>query len=441
MGQARTGSSGVRTFRLGVRSSLRCERGAMLVEAMVGASLLVILALGFLAALDTAARSSGDNKSRSIAATLAQEDMERLRALKLTDLTSVSESRTQTVGGVSYTIASKAAWVDDVTGNATCLGGTSTADYMKVSSTVTWASMGIVKPIKSESIVSVPNGSFGSGQGSIQAKILDRSAAGVPNVAINLSGPANTNGVTDSGGCAFWGYLPVGTYTASFSQSGWVNRAGTQDVTQATSVTGGNTTNLVFDYDRAADLDAGFDTRVGSVTQAARAKAIMVANSGLPSPSTRTFSSATLATLISSDFTLYPFTDGYAVWAGACAGADPRVYGQSAPIVTIGPAATQAVTLRVPALNIQVRKAGVPFPTARVRVRPMTAGCGSTFDGPLNSTANLQEPGLPYGDYQVCADDGIRRVTTSTIQNRAPNGTSTTTITIPTSGGTSGICS
>ena len=71
--------------------------------------------------------------------------------------------------------------------------------------------------------------------------------------------------------------------------------------------------------------------------------------------------------------------------------------------------------------------------------------CGSVFGGTglLNSSAKLTNPGLPYGDYQVCADDNngssSRRIISGTIQNRSPAGTALQTLTIPTSG-TSGPC-
>ena len=68
----------------------------------------------------------------------------------------------------------------------------------------------------------------------------------------------------------------------------------------------------------------------------------------------------------------------------------------------------------------------------------MTAGCGSTFGGTglLNTGAarKLTNPGMPYGDYQVCVSDGSKKVVSSTIQNRVAAGTAVQTLTIVTSG-------
>ena len=64
----------------------------------------------------------------------------------------------------------------------------------------------------------------------------------------------------------------------------------------------------------------------------------------------------------------------------------------------------------------------------------MTAGCGSTFGGTglLNATGTLINPGMPYGDYQVCVSDGSKKVVSSTIQDRVATGTAVTTLTIVT---------
>ena len=268
-----------RRHRRGPR--VRGEQGFALIEALVAATLLVIMALGFLAALDAAARSSADNKGRAQAASLAQQDMERMRALNVTDLTGTNATRTQVVGNVTYTIASKAVWIDDSTGNATCSGGASNADYLKVSSTVTWPTMGKIKPVTSTTIVAVPNGSFGSGQGSIQALVEDHTPTGIPGLPVNLSGPSTGTLSTDGAGCVFWGYLPVGTYTVALNQAGYVDWKGQQSVSQTQDVVGGSTSNFVFDYDRAANLDVSFDTQVGASTQVASAKSIMLGNASL----------------------------------------------------------------------------------------------------------------------------------------------------------------
>ena len=44
-----------------------------------------------------------------------------------------------TIDGVKYTVFSTASYVNDQTGLASCGNGTASADYIKISSEVTWA--------------------------------------------------------------------------------------------------------------------------------------------------------------------------------------------------------------------------------------------------------------------------------------------------------------
>ncbi len=414
----------------------------MLVEAIVSAGLLLVLAMGFLAALDAAASSSGNLKSRSVAASLARDDMERMRALKVSDLANLNATRTQVVGGVTYTIRSTTRWVDDATGTATCGSGATKTDYLRAVSTVTFPRMGTTRPVTNESLVAVPAGTFSSSTGSLIAKVNDRDGVGVAGVTVSVSGPSTASAVTDAGGCAFFGALAVGGYYVDVSQTGFVDRTGAATVRKSSSVVSGGTNSVAFEYDRAATANVLFDTQVGATVQPATATAIAYKHGAMPQ-GTMTVAAATPSATISTGAKLYPFPDPYAVWGGSCDGADPRQYGQTTPLVAFGPASSQSITVRLPALNLRVVRGGGPLSTARVRITPATPGCGSTFGGTglVNSNGNLIQPGMPYGDYNVCADDGSRRVSTSTaIQNRAPGGTGLVTLTIPTSG-SAGVCS
>ena len=83
------------------------EDGSILLEVVVGAVLVALVATAVLATIDRASASFGDNKARSLAAALAQQDQERLRSSKPAELSNLRETRTQLVGGVPYTVASR----------------------------------------------------------------------------------------------------------------------------------------------------------------------------------------------------------------------------------------------------------------------------------------------------------------------------------------------
>lgn len=403
--------------------------------------LLVIFALGFLAAVDTASKISGNNESRAAAASLAQEDIERVKALKIRDLANMNATRTAVVAGVTYSITTTTQWVDDSTGTTTCPSGATRTDYLKAISVVSWPTMGRIPPVKNETLIAVPLGTFDDATGGLIAKFLGRDGNGVPNVSVALSGTQSSSGTSDADGCAFWSGLPEGGYYIDVAQPGFVDKDGDNVIHQSGTVIGGSTNSFVFSYDRASTVTATFRTTVGGVAQADKGTDFTIANSGLSSPGTRTFSVGTAATSMTTGSSVYPFQDGYVVWSGTCAGNDPRTYSQPAVSVTTNPSATGTVVLPEPALNIQVKRGASNYPAARVRITPMTSGCGSVFGGTglLDANAKLTNPGLPYGDYKVCADDGTRNFTTGTIQNRSPAGTALQTLTIPTSG-TSGPC-
>ena len=68
------------------RLRLRQDSGFAMIEAIVAATLMVIVALGVLRGLDSAQRSSGREKARSAAAALTEQDQERLRSFRAVDL-------------------------------------------------------------------------------------------------------------------------------------------------------------------------------------------------------------------------------------------------------------------------------------------------------------------------------------------------------------------
>src|SRR3954466_7290418 len=95
------------------RDRLRSERGAALVEIMMAALLVALAATAVFKGIDGAAALSSGSKSRAIAAAIADDDQERLRALPPANLVDRSETNTVTRSGVAYTVVSSTRWVAD----------------------------------------------------------------------------------------------------------------------------------------------------------------------------------------------------------------------------------------------------------------------------------------------------------------------------------------
>src|SRR4051812_50081077 len=105
-----------------VLSRLRAARiesnsGYALIEVVVSAAVLAMVAVAVLAGVDGAQRSTGREKARSVAASLAEQDQERLRAMPVEQLATYAPGTpVLPLGGASHTGLSESEWGRDDTG-------------------------------------------------------------------------------------------------------------------------------------------------------------------------------------------------------------------------------------------------------------------------------------------------------------------------------------
>jgi len=420
----------------------RGEDGFALIETIVSAMLVVLIAIGVYTGLDAASATSGTNKARSIASDLAQADQERMRAYRASDLSNLRGSRTQIMAGTNYTIVSRADWVTDNSGTASCSGGGALANFIKISSSVTWPNMKI-KPVVLDSLVAPPNGSFNTDEGTLAVQIRDRNGDGVPGISVSLVGPETFSDVTNDQGCILAGYLVAGNYDVRFAVPGWVDRQGQTNINQSVGVVAETTTTSAFDYDRAGSAALTFQTQPSaSPVQAAQAPYASLAQSGLAAPGYRVWGAGSFQASYSATG-LFPFTSPYGAYAGNCSGADPQTYSQPRDTVSITPGGGASAVVWLPAVNLAVTRSGSPLANARVRVSNVTSGCSGVYTMTTSTAGRLrlpsspvaaQDPGLPYGTYNVCVDDGTRSVVRNGIANTARGGTAQIPMDVPTSG-------
>lgn len=426
-----------------IRRRLAADDGVTLVELIIAATVLVVVLLGVLASLDSAASTTAVNRGRTIAAGLAEQDQERMRGMRAVDLSNYHESRVVDVEGVKYTVESRSEWIRDATSTTeTCNNDGKQADYMRITSTI--STPGVigkrVRPVELTSLVAPRVGNFGPNQGTLAVQVKDHLDKPVPGVHVNLSGPSTLTDVTNDEGCAVFGHIPTGAYNATLNQAGWVDPSGVQAATKAATVTSGTTKTVAFQYAQAASVTVSFDSKVNGTVKPAKSLALTAANPGIPT-GVRVFTSATAQSSITASG-LYPFTDGYTFYAGGCPSADPEDYvpnyfASNPGFLNVSPGGSASVTVRAPALNVQVTRAltqlGAPaYPDAYVIIRSTGAGCNDTFTfNKLNATGTLPDPpAMPFGEYRVCADDRNSRpvgstnvrATTLTIKNDKPDG-------------------
>ena len=432
------------------------QAGFALMEAVIAAAVLMVVILGVLKGLDTANRSSGREKARAVASALTEQDQERLRSFRAVDLSNYEETRSVVVNNVTYTIDSKAEWVRDSTGGTeSCNSSTTQADYMRVESTTSSGFVATpIPPITMASLVAAPIGAFGTNQGTLGVQVNDRDGAGVPGMPVTISGPASMTNETNSVGCAIFAYVPVGTYTARLNEAGWVDQGGATNSSKGATVTDGDVSITTMTYDRAASVQVSFDTvtaRDGLVS--AKGTSVSGSNSSVPAgpfssaAGLRLWDPAGSVPQTSIDATsMFPFSDGYGMFAGACGGADPTNttndiddYYDTNPGAYVNPEpglASPPITLRMPSTNLKVLRNGAPIPIVQpvhIVFTSRTPGCTEKFELSAATDANgwVNTPALPFGDYQVCVDNTRllplpivlqKKTTTVNIQNRKPGG-------------------
>jgi prepilin-type N-terminal cleavage/methylation domain-containing protein len=418
--------------RLLARRLTRAEDGFALIEVMVSAMLVAILATGVLAGLDAAGSTSGANKARGIAASVAQDDQERMRAMKADDLAAArSQQSTVTVAGVNYTVQSSVRPVDEAGGG--CGDGT----LLKITSLVSWPVMRGVPNVRADSLLAPKPGSFAAGEGGLIIEIRNRSGGPQPGIPVSITGAKSDTDTTDENGCASFLYIPTGNYTVSFSKAGYVTADGTTNVSKTVGAPDGSVSNNAFDYDQAGRITANIvTTPAGGSSQADESTSLAVSHSSLPVPGARFFAAAPAVSPISTTTTLFPFTSNYSVYSGTCVGNNPSSFGQPVATTPLTPGASPTVTVTEPALNVLITgNAGAALAGATVKATSVTCGNAITFPQTTNAQGKLPKPGTPYGDYTVCAqafmNGQTRKVTAlGTKQNRLAAGSASIPIQI-----------
>jgi Tfp pilus assembly protein PilV len=436
----------------GARPPLGAQTGFALIEVVVSAALLLVIAAGVLAGIEGPARTSAKDESRSQATDLAQQDQERLRSMTFSSLVGYTQTTPITVGGVTYTRYSSAVWIHDNGDPDSCntQANANTGDYLKITSRVTPpATSG--PPVQVDSLMAAPPGQY-SNKGTLAVLLTNHLNQPVVGQGVSIAGPVNMTVPTNSIGCAVFGAVDRGTYTVTFSRAGWVDPAAVTAVSIPTSVTANSTTIVPHQYAPSGRINVTVDTKIGAAAPVTSpAKSVMVSNGGIPT-GTLTFNAPATPPEGVSSFALdvFPFTSGYNVWAGSCTANDPTKYGRPPYTATPPAAGSASVTVRQPAIDLQLTRNGTNYATTtsgKVRVIDTDTGCGTAVTTETVNTGKLaaagsQGPGFPFGDYSVCGDDSTH-FATGNIVNTDPLGSLSLPLNIPTGkkAPNAGVCS
>jgi type II secretory pathway pseudopilin PulG len=432
----------------------RSESGFALIEAIVSAAVLAMVALAVLSGVAAGNRSSAREKARAVAASLAEQDQERMRAMTVETLLAVPQVGGISVDGATYNIKSEAVLVTDAKGGTPACGSTATSsEYIHITTTVTSTIVGKrIPPVKIDSLVS-PSVAYSQSHGSLGVQILDRNGKGVANLAVAATGASVlTTQNTDQQGCVIWREIPIGNYTITVDKSGWGLTDGTPSPISKAGTVSPNTVSFVklgLDALRTAPVTIKTHSPgqnfVVAQTVASKARSITDVSALSGDHIKRTWTPGGFAGTINAT-NLFPFpTTSYAFFTGACDYESPfkliTNYGNlnanalliADPTTTPNPQAT----VYQPPVNMRVLRkwasSGTVAPNpgdvyvyftpqpgtsectdeAAYRYTTMTWptgwGTGRPTDanstGYVSQTTSSFDPGLPFGKYTVCLQD------------------------------------
>lgn len=396
--------------------SARDEGGFSLVELAMGLFIFALLATGIAASMSSSLNLTRQNRHRSVAANLAAQEMDTVRSTTFASLPVGLVTTTQSIDGVPYTIDRESEWVpqDASTGPCQAPPG-STPALLSVGVSVTWAHMGGVSPVRSETVVTPPVGTFDPNSGHVAVSVLDANAQPVSGTVVTASGPsAPAPQTTTSDGCAFFAYQPPGAYTIALSKPGYVDDQGATNPSTSVTVAVGATASAQFSYDEATTLELAM---VGNNGYAPPADvAVTIANTHIVPNGVKPYQGTGNPRQITG---VFPWIDGYSTWAGDCADADPQ--GESSPGVPYYPGAVRpdpvatipgsisAGTILMPEVSVN---AGSPGRVVTA-VHMADPGCaGGTFALGISGALGVVNAALPYGTWDIHVDGASIAFTT-----------------------------
>ncbi len=364
------------------------DDGMTLIEVLIAAVILGILASSILGIIIQTQSSHVDSRSRTAAASLAAREIDLVREefgrsstapLDIADdgvvvnehpLPGQGAGQPLRIDSQSYTVTRSASWNITGPGASACEGG-SLVDHptLTVSVTVTWPNMGSTKPVVSHTQLAPPKGTGVSGtQAFVAVKVVDSDGAANPGRTVRLSsGAATMSGLTDAAGCSVVAVSPAaaGTaYTATMMDSGYVDISGASNPSKSTgSVRPGQlNTSVTFAYDRAATLRVRVLDDGGSPYNAVGLPFTVVSTESSGASGTRTVTATGATTEITG---LWPTRHG------AYFGAVPPAGGY--PTVDVGPGQVGEVDVVLTMATGAV--AGLPPGTNRIIAAPSAAAC------------------------------------------------------------------
>lgn len=398
-----------------------------MIELMVSLTILALVSSSFAYGLQLAMSTTREDRARVQASNLAARELEIVRnefgASKTAPATLGATSQVTnphplpggTAGqpldldGTKFTVRRTVEWLPAGTGTSPCDGGTAvTYPSLGVNVRVSWAdNTNKTRDVESNTVLTPPKGTLPATiKGFIAAKVQGADGKPVESLRVDISGPGGSDSrVTAGDGCAVFGVSTAGNYTVTLNVAGYVSFDGQPSTSKPAVVAAGSIQIVPFSYDAAATLvlDHVITDGVGPDFKLPVPKSsVTLFNPSLPTMGKKEIASGT--TTVSG---LWPFPDGYSVWAGTCAVNDPTLTGgkRAAPVIA---APGQTKTAEVALRPVQVTffdSSDQPLPNRDVVATVINqTGCKEkTLSLGKTNAEGVVRSALPYGQWTVAA--------------------------------------
>jgi type II secretory pathway pseudopilin PulG len=237
------------TFRTYFANIARNEDGLTLIEVVITAMLVALIAIATLTGFQDIDRVSADQRFHNEGEMLASQAEEQLRgdpASTLDDLVGATghvHTYTTKLDGTLYTITQEANYFNESKPGSDCsaVGASESSskedgDYLRVTSRVTWSQLEAAKrsPVSESSVITPPDGSaleVDASNGAIPDSNLSNVNAIVKYTGVEAKQPTVIEGTTGTAGCVVFGGIPSTSATVEVKGlSGYVTESGSIDV-------------------------------------------------------------------------------------------------------------------------------------------------------------------------------------------------------------------
>jgi Tfp pilus assembly protein PilX len=303
----------------------RSEAGFMLLEVVISALLVALIAVGTFAGLDAAGRASADERTHAEATKLAQQDEERLRGMTGTELAELAQKGSEArpaveIGKIKFTVTSSASFVSAEKNALTCETAGGGANYIQTTSSVRWTGLASTRPAVTQSSIlsTIATG--------LLVKVKDQNEEPVAGATVTLTGADTGAQTTPASGCVVFTGLSPGSVTVAVSKSTWVDVNGKSPPTSKTvTVVSERTETSEAQIAEPGAIMATFETyEGGKYVTGVRGDTFVAAQAGIAEPSDFVGGTAGNYELsVTTEKTLFPFAkskvaEPYTVYAGDC---------------------------------------------------------------------------------------------------------------------------